>query len=46
VNVNLSSAGSILAIIVLVLAIVLAVIGQLPPVMAALFVLLALARLF
>lgn len=42
---NLSSIGSILAIIVLILAIVLAVIGQLAYPIAALFILLALARL-
>ncbi len=44
-TVNLGSIGAILAIIVLVLAIVLAVVGQLPLLMAGLFILLALARL-
>jgi hypothetical protein len=45
VTFNPGSIGAILAIIVLILAIVLFAIGQLPPIMAALFVLLALARL-
>lgn len=37
--------GTVLAVIVLVLAIVLFVVGQLPPLLAALFGLLAVARL-
>jgi hypothetical protein len=44
-NINLGSLGSVLAIIVLVLAIVLFAIGQLPLLFAALFALLAVARL-
>ena len=43
--VNFGSVGAVLAVIVLVLAIVLAVVGQLSLLMAGLFVLLALARL-
>ena len=43
--INYRSIGSILAIIVLILVIVLAVMGQLPLLMAVLFGLLALARL-
>ncbi len=42
---NLGSIGSILAIIVLVLAIVLFAVGQLPLMLAAMFGLLAIARL-
>jgi len=44
-NVNLSSVGSIIAIVVMILAIVFAVIGQLPILIAVLIVGLALARL-
>lgn len=44
-NLNLGSLGSILAIIVLVLAIVLCASGQLPLLIAVLFTLLAVARL-
>ena len=44
-NINLSSVGSIIAIVVMILAIVFAVIGQLPILIAVLIVGLALARL-
>jgi hypothetical protein len=45
VNVNLRSVGTILALLVLVVVLVLALIGQLPWLMAVLLGLLALARL-